>query len=58
MNRNDPYSETALQLHAVSYCYGQSRLIGVKTKERTTNNQNFCLQASSGALSCYQKTNQ
>ncbi|MBO1811297.1 ABC transporter ATP-binding protein [Serratia ureilytica] len=25
MNRNDPYSETALQLHAVSYCYGQSR---------------------------------
>lgn len=25
MNRNDPYSETALQLHTVSYCYGQSR---------------------------------
>jgi len=24
MNRNDPYSEPALQLHAVSYCYGQS----------------------------------
>lgn len=25
MNINDAYSETALQLHAVSYCYGQSR---------------------------------
>lgn len=31
MKKNDPYSKTALQLHAVSYCYGQSRSHAEKT---------------------------
>ncbi|HEY3987211.1 ABC transporter ATP-binding protein [Cedecea sp.] len=37
MNRNDPHSETALQLHAVSYCYGQSRSQGERTVLVETN---------------------